>query len=200
MIAAIILAAGTSRRMGHSKALLRFRGATFLETILAACAAAGIQRRVVVLGPDGDKILQNIDLEGVTVVWNRAPETGPIGSLRIGIEAIINHPVDAVFAWHVDRPHVPVATVEALINTFRGTRAQIVVPEYGGRRGHPVLFSRDVFAELLAADEAEGARRVVRADPRRVQAVAVEDAAVVEDVNTPAEYEALIARRDARGT
>jgi CTP:molybdopterin cytidylyltransferase MocA len=200
MIAAIILAAGSSSRMGHHKALLKLRGRTFLETILDACAAAGLSRRVVVLGKDGDKVLQETDLSGAAVVWNRSAEGGPINSLRIGLEAIINHPVDAALVWHVDRPCVLVKTLQALLDSYRDTRAAVVVPEFRGRRGHPVLFGREVFGELLGgAAAAEGARGIVRADPGRVRTVSVEDPAVIEDVNTPEDYQAVLARLDARG-
>jgi CTP:molybdopterin cytidylyltransferase MocA len=184
--------------MGYSKALLTYRGATFLETILRASEAAGVKRRVVVLGPDSAKVLSRIGL-GVSefeMVENPTPQSGPLMSLKIGLHAVVNHPVDAVAVWHVDRPHVTVATLQALVARFREGNAAIVVPGYHGRRGHPVIFGRAVFEELLAAPDAEGARSVVRADPARVALVPVNDAAVVEDVDTPAEYQDLLRRSD----
>jgi len=192
MIAAIILAAGASERMGEPKALLKFRGATFLETVLDASLAAGVERRIIVVGPDGDKVLLGKDLSHVTVVRNPVPETGPLGSMKLAIAEVINHPVEGVVAWHVDRPHVAVATVQALLDRFASRDAAIVVPEYRGRRGHPVLFGREVFPELLSTSSAEGARAVVRADPSRVAVVPVDDPAVVEDVDTPEDYRRLL--------
>ena len=168
MIAAIILAAGKSERMGRPKALLPLRGSTFLETVVEACEAAGLNRRVIVLGPDIDKVPEAIDLHGSVVVSNPRPASGPIGSIRLGIEAIINHPVEAVLVWHVDRPHVSLATVTALVDRFRDGGVGIVVPEFRGRRGHPVLFGRAVFDELGGVPNDQGARAVVRADPSRV--------------------------------
>ena len=194
MIAAIILAAGASQRMGRPKALLQIRGETFLEAVLDVCRASGINRRIVVVGPDTDKLLANIDLAGCTVVQNLAPETGPIGSIRIALNAIVNHPVEAVMVWHVDQPHVTVSTVTALIDRFRQRGPEIVVPEFDGRRGHPVIFGRAVFAELLGAPDDEGARTVVRANPDRIAVVRVDDRAVIEDVDTPEAYEALLRR------
>ena len=192
MIAAIILAAGASKRMGEPKALLRFRGTTFLETVLQASQAAAIERRIVVLGPDADKVLRGMDLSGVRTIRNPNPATGPIGSIKLAISEILNHPVEAVVVWHVDRPHVTVATVQALLDRFASRDAAIVVPEYCGRRGHPVLFGREVFPELLDASAPEGARTVVHADPSRVAVVPVDDPAVVQDVDTPEDYRDLL--------
>lgn len=199
MIAAIILAAGASERMGYPKALLRYRGTTFLETVLDACLAAGVSKRVVVVGPDGGNVLSRIDLSGATAVWNPEPSTGPIGSIKLALHDLLNHPVDAVVTWHVDRPHVAVATIQSLIERFARRDIAIVVPGYRGHRGHPVLFGRQVFQELLDAPTAEGARAVVRADPSRVAVVNVDDAAVIEDVDTPDAYRRLLRSVDRGG-
>lgn len=198
MIAAIIPAAGASERMGVPKALLPYRGRTFLHTILDACSALGLQQRLVVLGYDADKILTDIGLGDATVLRNLAPESGPIGSIRVGIEAVLNHPVEGVLVWHVDRPHVAIATIEALLDRFRQGGEPIVVPSHQGRRGHPVIFGRTVFEDLLAVPDDQGARAVVRSDPSRVAVVPVDDPAVTEDIDTPEAYKELLRREDTR--
>lgn len=197
MLAAIILAAGASQRMGTPKALLRYRGTTFLGAVLDAARAVGVGRQVVVLRADADNILAQVELGDATVLLNPHPESGPIGSLRLGLAAIFNHPVDGALVWHVDRPHVTVATVERLVDRFRQQDGAIVVPRFGSKRGHPVVFGRAAFAELLTVPEALGARAVVRRDPARVVEVAVDDAAILEDIDTPEDYEALLRRSDA---
>lgn len=195
VLAAIILAAGASERMGgHPKALLRWHGETFLAGILKACYAAGIDRRVVALGHHADRILAEAGLTEVTVVHSTELAAGPIGSIRAGLAAISRHPVDGVLIWPVDRPHVHVDTVAALAAAFRAGTDAIVVPRHAGRRGHPVIFARAVFDELVHAPDDEGARAVVHADPSRVRDVDVDDPAVVQDVNTPDEYEDLVRR------
>lgn len=199
MIAVVILAAGESRRMGYPKALLRYRGSTFLESILEASAAAGLERCVVVLGKDGDKVLNSVSLHGATEVRNLQPETGQLGSIKHGIEAVVNHPVDAALIWPVDQPQVSVRTVERLIEEFRAGGAAIIVPTCEGRRGHPVVFGRDTFPELLAAPLDGGARVVVRARPERVREVPVADPAVLQDIDTPQAYEDLVRRSGPAG-
>ncbi len=196
MLSAIILAAGASERMGHPKALLHYRQQTFVETIVEACRAAGFARRIVVLGPDEDKVLSEVSLRDIVVLQNPEPATGPLASLKLGLRELLNHPVEAVLVWHVDRPHVSVATIQALAARFEDGKPTIVLPEHGGRRGHPVLFGRPVFEELLETSLDEGARAVVNADPSRVVTVAVDDPAVVEDVDTPEAYRDLLRRAD----
>lgn len=196
MFAAIILAAGASERMGYPKALLPYRGRPFLTGILEACFAAGIELRVVVLGYYADKIQTDIDLSDVIVARNDELDAGPIGSIRAGIRTLTPHPVEGAVIWPVDRPHVQVATVTALLDAARATHQPIVVPSMGGRRGHPILVARALFDELLDAPNAEGARAVVRRDPARVATVEVSDAAVLEDLNTPDDYKGLLRRED----
>jgi molybdenum cofactor cytidylyltransferase len=116
----------------------------------------------------------------------------------VGIEAVLNHPVEGVLVWHVDRPHVAISTVQALLDRFRGGEEPIVVPSHEGRRGHPVIFGREVFEELLAAPEDQGARSVVRSDPSRLAVVPVDDPAVSEDIDTPEAYRSLLRREDTR--
>jgi molybdenum cofactor cytidylyltransferase len=91
---------------------------------------------------------------------------------------------------------VAVDTARALIDRFREGDAAVVVPVFDGRRGHPVVFGRAVFDELLAAPDAEGARAVVRAEPDRVAEVPVSDPAVADSLNTPGAYQDLLRRED----
>jgi CTP:molybdopterin cytidylyltransferase MocA len=196
MFAAIILAAGASERMGYPKALLPYRGRSFLAGILDACAAAGIELRVVVLGYYAAKIREELDLSCAIVAMSEELDAGPIGSVRAGIRSLAAHPVEGVLIWPVDRPHVPVAVVTGLLDAFRETHRPIVVPVFGGRRGHPVLFGRAVFEELLGAPADQGARAVVRRTPSRVAEVSVTDSAVIEDLNTPDDFKDLLRRED----
>ena len=196
MIAATIISAGASSRMGFPKALLEYHGVTFLQTILDATRAVGIHRRVVIVGHQADKILVKHDLRDVVVLETEQLEAGPIGSIRAAIKEVEPHPVDGILVWPVDMPHVAIATVDALLAGFRSSGRPIVIPAYKGKHGHPVIFGRDVFQELLEAPDSEGARAVVHADPNRVFEVPVDDSAVVEDLNTPVEYQNLMKKED----
>ena len=193
MVGAMILAAGASTRMGQAKASLPFRGGTFLSTVVEAAHAARLDPIIVVLGPDGRKILENHDLGECTVAWNPDTAAGPMASIQAGF-GMLNRPVDALVVWHVDRPHVRSDTVATVVEAFRLSHCPIVVPTYEGRRGHPVLFAQAVFAELTCVPKGQGARVVVRKDPARVLEVPTADAAVLEDVDSPDDYMDLLDR------
>lgn len=194
MIAATILAAGESSRMGSPKALLRYRGRTFLETILEIMQEIGVHRCIAV-GRNAHTMLAKLDLSGVTVVTNRELEAGPIGSIRASIRAIRSRSYEGLLVWPIDFPHVAAGTALALVERFqRSDRPKIVVPSFREKRGHPVLFSKAVFDELLAAPNRVGARAVVNVDPARVAQVPVNDRAVVDEINTPVEYADLLKR------
>jgi CTP:molybdopterin cytidylyltransferase MocA len=181
--------------MGFPKALLEFHGRSFLETILDATAALGVQR-MVVLGAGADNILSGHDLSGVKLLYNEDMAAGPIGSVRVSVREVQRHPIDGLLVWPVDFPHVAVETAQLLIDAFKLGRGDIVLPQHGGRRGHPVVFGRAVFDELLAVPDEEGARGVVRANRDRVLAIPVDDAAVVDQLNTPGAYRDLLRRED----
>jgi molybdenum cofactor cytidylyltransferase len=196
MIAATVLAAGASTRMGSPKALLRYRGRPFLQSILSALEQLGIPCYVA-LGHDSHKILSQHDLRDITVVMNEELEAGPIGSIRAAIRAMGEQQAAGLLVWPVDFPHVRLETVQALIDRFaEEDEPAIVVPEYGDKSGHPVIFGRTVFDELLDAPNEGGARTIVRRDAARVARVQVSDPAVIDMVNTPESYRALLRPAD----
>jgi CTP:molybdopterin cytidylyltransferase MocA len=193
-IAGAVLAAGRSERMGKPKALLDFRGRPFVVAVLEALEALDLKHRVVVLGPDAPRVRPILAAHTCLVVENADPDTGPIGSLRVALAALHGVRPTALLAWPVDVPHARLDTVERLIETYERTRAPVVVPSFGGRRGHPVIWDASQFHELetSAAATREGARAVLRAAGDQAVTVAVDDPAVVDDIDTPEDYERLI--------
>ena len=194
MIVATVLAAGASIRMGSPKALLEFEGRTFLRSILDALADLGLQR-LVALGHDADKILAQHDLRGVTTVTNQHLAHGPIGSIRASIQAVEDIPVKGLLVWPVDFPHVKLNTARKLIDCFQADDGPaIAIPTFEGKGGHPVIFGKQTFEELMAVPESEGARSVVHRVRGRVARIAVADRAVTDCINTPEAYRELLLR------
>jgi molybdenum cofactor cytidylyltransferase len=193
-IAGIILAAGRSERMGKPKALLDFRGHPFVVAVLEVLEAIDLKPRVVVLGPDALRVRPALATHPCVLVENRDPDSGPIGSLRAALAALHAVRPTALLAWPVDIPHVRLATVEHLLETYERTGAPVIVPSYGGHRGHPVIWDASVFPELetSAAAAREGARAVLHRLGSRAMTVVVDDPAVTDDIDTPEDYERLI--------
>ena len=194
-LAGVVLAGGRSARMGAPKALLDFRGAPFVVRILEAFEALDLKTRVVVLGPDAAaRVRPAIAGHDCVIVENPDVDGGPIASLRCAIAAVRSIGPGAVLAWPVDLPHVRISTVERLIETYRRTAAAVVVPSFAERRGHPVIWNARLFGELETSEAAtrEGARAVLHTHEEEVVAVGVDDPAVIDQVNTPEDYERLV--------
>jgi molybdenum cofactor cytidylyltransferase len=202
MVAAVILAAGDSTRMGTPKALLPDAdGRPFVARIVRTFAAAGIDPVIIVTGSQHDAIVQALAADGLaeaaSCVRNPDPSRGQISSLWVGLEAAVRPDLDALLMTLVDVPLVRESTVRAVVETWRRSHAPIVRPAMGDRHGHPVLFDRAVFEALRRAPIDEGAKAVVHAYADRVVNLPVDDEGCLVDVDTRAEYETLL--RTTRG-
>lgn len=188
MISGIILAAGESRRMGTPKALLPYEGYTFIERICRAFLTAGVGELIVVLGAWEEKLRPALPAHpALRTVVNPDYTLGQLSSLTTGLRALSAESEAAVVNL-VDHPLIVAETIAALIASFRADPLPIIIASHNGKRGHPVMFSRDVYAELLAAPLDKGAKVVVRKDPERVRAVPLADPGILADIDTPEEY------------
>ena len=159
MISGILLAAGESRRMGSPKALLPYQGQTFLERICTAFFDAGVEELVVVLGAWEDKLRPALPRHpSLRTVVNPHYTQGQLSSLVCGLGAL-SPDSEAAVVNLVDHPLIRTETIAALIASFRTDPLPIIIAAHQGKRGHPVLFSRQVYAELLAAPLDKGAKR-----------------------------------------
>jgi CTP:molybdopterin cytidylyltransferase MocA len=193
-IAAVIVAAGAGTRLGGvAKALLPYRGRSYLATIAATARAVGLVDAVVVVGaPFADEVAAHARQLGLRVQVNPAPERGMASSVALGFAAIANGPAAAAWLWPVDHPAVGEATLRLLIAALDGPASAGTAggcqPRHRGAGGHPPLIRRALWPALAAcADEPDGARGVLRA--AGVIAVEVDDPGVVRDIDTPADLE-----------
>jgi len=193
-LAGVILAGGRSARMGIPKALLDFRGEPFVVRLLEAFEALDLKTRVVVVGPDAFRIREAVSGHPCLIVENPDVEAGPVGSIRCALASLETIHPPAILVWQVDLPHVHVSTVESLIEAYRRKGAAITLPTFAGRRGHPVIWDQRLFPEIRTSEAAtrEGARAILHAHPDEIAEVPVDDPAVTDYINTPADYERLI--------
>jgi len=194
MIAGLVLAAGESSRMGADKALLTYRGHTFIETIVRTLRHGGVTRIAVVLGHHADEIRRAVDLSDVLVVVNEAYRQGQTSSLQAGLRALDSREgpsLEAIVFCLVDHPAVSAEVIQTLVATFRASGSPVVIPTYKGQRGHPVLIGHALFGELLALSPAAGANTVTRKYRDATQFVEVNDMGILIDVDDPDAYRSL---------
>jgi molybdenum cofactor cytidylyltransferase len=175
--------------MGQPKALLEYKGQTFLERILFNIARSSIRSPIVVLGHDREAILERVKISDW--IYNTHYEEGMTTSFQAGIRAL---PDDATAAmlFLVDYPLVTLDTIEKL--GAKASADSIVLPVRNGCRGHPVIFGRVVLDEVLQLPSDRGANLVVGAQSERILEVVVDDPGVLVDVDTPEEFRKLSAR------
>ena len=182
--ACIVLGAGAGTRFGAPKATAEVRpGITFLDAVIELAVhaeadpiVAVVQRGMAAPAP-------------ARTVTSPDPRAEQISSLRLGLAQLANCPAIAALVWPVDHPFVALDSVLALMDAHRRTEAPIVLPVYDGRRGHPALFARETWRELMTVADG-GARTVVHAYGPRVHEVPVRDRGVLRDIDTPADLAA----------
>ena len=188
VIDGIVLAAGESSRMGTDKALLVYRGRTFLENIISTLRQAGVRRVIVVLGHHADLIQQSIDLSKVEIVIHQDYRLGQTSSLQAGLRVLAGKQPDGVVLCLVDHPAISADTIQALMQGFESAGSPVVIPQLRGKHGHPVLVSREVFQQILALGPDEGADTVIHRFRPQTDFVDVADPGILLDVDDPESY------------
>ncbi len=190
-VAAIILAAGESRRMGRAKALLPFRGGTFLS-VLAETLAVYCSPVYAVFGFDAERLMAQAP-PPVIAVENPDYQQGMLTSLQAGLRAMSQLPERSLFAL-VDHPAVTRETVFALLRSDAG----LVIPKYQGKRGHPVVIRREIAREVMAEPASSKLNDVLDRHADNIHYVDVDDAGVRDDIDDAERYLNLLAREGTR--
>jgi len=171
--------------MGKPKALLPYRGGTFLEHLMEVTRHPRVGVTRVVLGAGADDIRTIAKLPPSVVVLNPDWEKGQLSSICAGVRSLAGIENDGVILCPVDHPLVSAALVSELISRFYEEQKAIVLPTYDGRRGHPAIFSSALYDELLAAPPDKGARAVVWAHAADILEVPTDEEGVVLNINAP---------------
>ena len=173
--------------MGRPKALLHAgEGRTFLERICATLARGGCAPVFVVLR-EGEAAERELARRvGAQVIVNPTPEAGPITSVRCALPHAERSRAAGIAVLPVDHPLVEPGTVEELLAAFDAhDDADVVVPTYEGRRGHPIVFRESLFEAIRDDELPDGLRTLLRRDTTRVREVPVDDEGVRIDLDTP---------------
>ena len=190
MIAAILLAAGRSRRMGAFKPLLPFGECSVIESCINHLLEGGVEQIVVVVGARADEVRARIKHLPVQFAANTDTESEMSVSISRGVEQL-QPDAEAVFIALADQPAIPPEIIGFLTKERGRTGARLIVPEYMGRGGHPVLIDLSFREELLALDERRGLRGLFDAHREEVLRVPVSSAYVARDMDQWDDYRAL---------
>lgn len=190
--AGVILAAGVSSRMGRDKALLPWQGGTFLSSAIRVLQPL-TDLVIVVAGENEGNLAPIVNSEAAFLVRNLFPERGQFSSLQRGLDEVLNRGRDAALLTLVDRPAPSPQTVQLLKNEFLQADESIwaVVPEAGGKHGHPIVIGREMIEVFLRAPVESSARDVEHELPAHIRYVPVNDPYVALNVNTPEDLEKL---------
>jgi molybdenum cofactor cytidylyltransferase len=190
LISGIVLAGGTSSRLGRPKQLLDLEGRPVLQHVVDAAAAAGLDEVIVVLGHRAEEVGAAIHLPpGARTCVNPEYARGQSTSLSAGLEAASPQSEAAVILLG-DQPRMGADVVRAVVDAYRRTGGAVVRAWWGGRPGHPVLFDRGVWPHLQAVDGDRGARDLLKAHPEWEVRVDAGDVAP-SDLDTWDDYERL---------
>ena len=195
MIVAVVLSAGESSRMGRPKALLPIDGETFIERIVAALKQTRVGKIIVILGHNASELQPKISHLPVEILINTDYKLGQLSSLQLAVRHLqLDHDCDGMLVHLVDHPYLTPALVQEMIRRFYETKKRIIVPKFHGKRGHPVIFSRELFAELLSAPVDQGAKAVVNAHRADTLEIETEEAGIALDIDTPELYQQHVRR------
>ena len=185
MIGGLVLAAGAATRFGAPKQLAELDGLPLLEHSLRTMTAAPVGRVVVVLGSGADEVIASVDLHGADAIMCSRWEEGQAASLACGLAELAS--CEAVVVTLGDQPRISPDAIRRVIAARNGAAA--VRATYGGDPGHPVLLEQELFEPLRNVSGDKGARNLLLSV--QVRDIPCDDLGGGEDVDTPAELDAL---------
>jgi len=187
--AGLVLAAGSSRRMGSPKQLLRVRGTPLLELVVGQAGASKLDEVVVVLGAAADEIRHGVDMGRAHVLVNSDHASGMASSLKAGLASLGSGVARAVVILG-DQPDVDAGLLNQLLDLQESSGLPAAALSFNGLLHPPVVLKRELWADLMSLEGDVGCRAVIRAKPELVARVPVDGALTHPvDVDTPADYE-----------
>lgn len=202
-VVGVILAAGEGSRMGSVKQMLPFRGRTILECVIDSAIASALMKVFVVIGHRADLLEPMLTGKDVTIVINEDyKKSGQSSSLKAGLRALPEQ-TGAVLFMLGDQPLVTPETINLILHAFQASQSPIVLPIFNGKRGNPVLFSRETFPRLEALTGDCGARPLFKEYAGHILQIETGDHLIHFDVDSEEDYRCLLeldaesAERDA---
>jgi molybdenum cofactor cytidylyltransferase len=187
-VAGVVLAAGTSSRMGQNKLFLQVEGEPLVRRVVGRAARAGFDPLIVVVGHEADLVRRALDGIPYRPVVNPDYERGVNSSLRAGIQAASETQARAAVVVLADMPFVTTAMMERLIDSYRSSDAPLVISDYGGVNAPPMLYDRSLFGELAVSEGQGCGKHVVKRHRDEAASVSWPEEALT-DLDAPEDYE-----------
>ena len=187
MINAVIMASGYSKRMGQNKLLLKYKGKTFIETLINTLSSLKFNK--IVLVAKDERVLSIGKEKGIIVIENEKPYLGQSESLKLGVEYLKDG--DYMF-FTGDQPLLNNKVIEILIKESEKQKDCIIIPKVQGHRAHPTIFPKIYREDLLSIEGDTGGRAVIKKYPHKVKEVNMEEELPFIDIDTNEEYLNLI--------
>lgn len=187
-IGIIILAAGSSSRLGQPKQLLKYHGKSLLQNAIDAAVNADADDVIIVLGANAEQVSKEIDKVKAVTIINSEWEEGMASSIRNGLNELlfISPSTDAVILMVCDQPYVSSNLINDLIKTQKETGKPIVTCDYGETIGPPALFDKSLFHELMKLKGDAGARKIIQHHKNDVAMVSFTKGRI--DIDTEEDY------------
>ena len=185
-IAAIVLAAGQSKRMGLvNKLLMDIEGIPMVERVVSVIQAVGVEKTLVVTGYERDRIEQCLNGYDIEFVWNADYEAGMGTSLAAGAKALAQQRIDGILVCLGDLPYLEVDTMRKAMDCFYEAKSdKIVVPVFQGKRGHPVIFPVRYRPDLEGLKGDAGARALIEQEAGNLLELDLSDQGTIRDLDT----------------
>ena len=192
-ISAVILAAGESKRMGQPKMLLSWGDSTVLGQVVSSFGSAGLPEILVVTGGARERIeamLAGIKVQSqLRIIFNPEYAHGEmLSSIQTGLEALRTGTRAALIGLG-DQPQVREDVIRRICEAFNKTRANLIIPSYQNRRGHPWLVAQPLWADLQALPSSATPRLFLRSHTDEILYLPVDDDSILRDIDTPEDYQ-----------
>lgn len=182
-IAAVVLAAGSSARLGVPKQLVKINNIPILQFTLNVTRRTSLRPRLLVLGYRAGEIQEGVDIAGFDVVNNSDFAQGQSSSVRAAVQALSPDVEAAIFILG-DQPAIHSRVIDRLVSAFAETRAPIIQPRYAEGRGNPILIARELFPELLELRGDTGARPILASHSEQIHLADAADFSRPDDIDT----------------
>ncbi len=188
-IAAVVLAAGQSRRMGRPKMILPWGDTTVIGHVVEQLARAGLSEQILVTGASRQEVEQALQGFAIRIVFNsRYIEGEMVSSLQVGLSAL-DAQFEAALVVLGDQPQMNAMVIREVLSMYHTTRAPLVVPSYQMHRGHPWLIARSLWPAILALQPSETLRDFLHSHSNQIQYVNIDSPSILQDLDTPEDYD-----------